>query len=84
MAMNAQAPIHRRAGRFPQPAQSPNVIDMRMGDKNRGHAQLVAMYDPQNLLGIGPRIDDYSFKRFRIADDVAIALQHPDRKNFVN
>jgi hypothetical protein len=75
---------HRRAGRIPQPAQSPNVIDMCMRDENRGHAQLVALDDAQNLLGVGARIDNYSVERFRIADDVAITLQHPDRKNFVN
>jgi hypothetical protein len=55
-----------------------------MRDENRGHAQLVALDDAQNLLGVGARIDNYSVERFRIADDVAITLQHPDRKNFVN
>ena len=75
---------HRRAGRFTQPAQSPDMIDVRMCDENCGHPQLVAMDDAQNLLGVGTRIDDYGFERFRIANDVAIALQHSDGKNLVD
>ena len=38
----------------------------------------------QNCFGVVAGIDDDGFVRLRISDNVAIALQHADRKDFVD
>ena len=48
------------------------------------NVNLMAMNDLQDSLGVIAGIDDQSFARFWVADNVAIALQHSDRQDFVN
>src|SRR6266849_1347769 len=44
----------------------------------------MALDDFQNSLGVIAWVDDHGLARFGISDDVAIALQHADREDFVN
>jgi hypothetical protein len=45
---------------------------------------MMALDDFQDSAGIVTGIDHDGFAGLRIADDVAIALQHADREDFVN
>ena len=49
-----------------------------------GNAQFVPLDDIENTRGIVARINHQSFVCLRIADNVAIALQHSHRQDFVN
>ena len=64
--------------------QPRDVVDVRVRDDDRANLQIMAPYGFQNLLGVATRIDDQRFQRPRISHDVAIALQHPHGKNFVD
>ncbi len=73
-----------RAGLFLESAKSPYVIDMRMRDDDRGYTQFVAMNDFEDSLRVIAGINDQSFERFWVADNMAIALQYSDRQDFMN
>ena len=76
--------IDGRAGRFVHAAQSDDVIDVRVRHHDGRDLQMMPLDHFQDSRRIVARIDDDRFAGLRIADDVAIALQHADRKNFVN
>ena len=72
------------AGGFPDAPESSHVIDMRVRDNDCGYTQLVATDDVEDPLGVVPGINNQSLVRFWIADNMAIALQHSNRENFVD
>ena len=65
-------------------AQSDDVIDVRMREDDGRDLQMVPLDYVQNFAGIVSGIDHDGFAGLRIADNVAVALQHADRKNFVD
>jgi len=75
---------NRRAGRLLNAAQSSDVINVRVSDEDGGNMQFVAMDDLKDPLGVVARIDHQGVASFWIANNVAIALQHSNRKYFVN
>ncbi len=64
--------------------QADHVIDVRVGDDDGADFQMMALENFENFFGVVSGIDDDGVVRFRVSDDVAIALQHADGKNFVN
>src|SRR5882672_12594266 len=72
------------ACRLMHTAQSDDVIDVRVRNHDGRDFQMIPLDNFQDSAGIVPRIDDDRFKRFWITDNVAIALQHANRKDFVN
>jgi hypothetical protein len=73
-----------RAGRLLDAAQSSDVINVRVRDEDGGNTQLVAMDDLEYPLGVVARINHQGVASFWIANNVAITLQHSNRKYFVN
>ena len=76
--------INRGAGRFPHALQSHNVIDVRVRNDDSLNFQMVPLDDFEDSRRVVTGIDDDRFAGLRIADNVAIALQHSHRKYFVN
>ncbi len=64
--------------------KSDDVVDMRVRNRDGGDFQMMPVNYFQDSGGIVARVDDDCFAGLRVADDVAIALQHADRENFVN
>jgi len=75
---------NRSAGCFPDAPESSDVIDMCVRDNDCGYAQLVATDDIEDPLGVVAGIDYQSLARSWVADNMTIALQHSDRKDFVD
>jgi hypothetical protein len=75
---------HGRSGRLLDAPQSSDVIDVRVRDDDGGNTQFVTMDDLDDPLGVIARINYQSVASFWIADNMAIALQHSNRKYFVN
>jgi len=73
-----------RTGRFVDALQPSDMIDMRVCDDDRRDPQLMTLNDAEDPLGVVPRINYQSVACFWVADNVAIALQQSDRKNFMN
>jgi hypothetical protein len=73
-----------RAGGVMHTAQSDDVIDVRVRNHDGLHFQTMPLDDLQNSFSIVARIDDDCFARARIAQDVAIALQHADGQDFMD
>lgn len=73
-----------RASRFLDAPQSPNVIDMCVSDDDRRDMQFVTMDHIEDSLGVFTRINHQGVARFWIPDNMAIALQHSYRKDFMN
>src|SRR3954463_4938172 len=57
---------------------------MRVSDDNLLHSQVVLGHNRQHSLDVVAGIDDDSFATDVIPDDRAIALQRPNREDFVN
>jgi folate-binding protein YgfZ len=75
---------HRRTGCAMKLCKTANMVDMRVSADDGAHLQAML---PENLLDafdFVARIDDDCFACYGIAEDRAIALKQPDRKNFVN
>jgi len=60
------------------------MINVRMRANNRPHAQLMLAQNLQDALDFIARVHHDRLMRFRIAQNRAIALQHPHWNNFVN
>jgi hypothetical protein len=65
-------------------AQSDDVIDVRVRHHDGHDFEVVPLDHFQNAGGIVAGIDDDRFPRPGVTDNMAIALQHADRKDFVN
>jgi hypothetical protein len=76
--------IDRSAGCFVHAAQTDDVIDMGVRNRDGRYLQMMLSDHFQDSAGIVARIDNDRFARQRVTDNVAIALQHADRKDFVN
>ena len=61
-----------------------DVIDVCVRDYDRRNLQLVAAKQLQGFGYIVARIDNNSFLGARVSNNMTIALQHTDGKNFVN
>src|ERR1700739_1045576 len=75
---------NRSSGRVVHAAQSADVIDVRVSNHNRSDVQIVPLNHVQNSAVIFTGIDDDRLASLRVTDDWAIALQHSDRKDFVD
>ena len=64
--------------------ESHDVIDVRVRDYDRANLQVMALNDLQDSFGVVARIDHDSVARVRVADNVAIALQHANGKDLMN
>jgi len=64
--------------------QSTNMIDMSMGADNGANLQAMLPKNFLDTLDFIARVHDDCFTRHEIAQNRAIALQHPDRNDFVN
>ncbi len=73
---------HRRTSCFAHFFQSANVIDVRVRNQYGAHFQSVARDYFQNCFHVVAGIDDDGFARNRIADYVAVALQHSQPEEF--
>ena len=67
-----------------QQREASHVINVRVCAHNRPHVQLLLAQNLQDALDFVAGIHDDRITRLRIAQDRAIALQHPYRNNFVN
>ena len=76
--------VNRRVRGLLDAVQANDVIDMRVGDHDRADFQVMAVEDFEYSFRVIARIDHDSVARVRVADDVAIALQHAHGQNFVN
>ena len=76
--------VNRGAGCVMDAAQADDVINVSMRDDNGRDFEAMVLDDLEDPLRFIARIDDDGFVSYGIADDVAIALQHADGKNFVN
>jgi hypothetical protein len=61
-----------------------DMVDVRMRDDDRLHAQPVPPHDLEHRLDVVPRIHDQPFARLFVPEHRAIALQHPHRKDLVD
>ena len=66
---------------FHRPA---DVVDMRVGDDDLLHLQVVLAHKSQYVFNFIARIDHYRFARSLVSNDRAVALQRADRENFVD
>src|ERR1700688_3441337 len=71
-------------GRFLHTAQSDHMIDVRMRHHDCCNFQMMSLDHFQDTRRVVARIDDDCFAGLWISDDMAIALQHADGKDFVN
>jgi len=60
------------------------VVDMRVGDNDLLHLQVVLADKGKDIFDFIARIDHYGFARSLVSDDRAVALQRADRENFVD
>jgi hypothetical protein len=67
----------RRAGILMQLAQAADVVDVRVRADDHLYDQLVTAEKVQDAIDFVAGVDHQRFARGRIADDRAIALQHP-------
>ena len=62
--------------------RGPDVIDVAVGDQNRGRRKPVVVEDPAQRRGRPlARIDDDGVRAWPGGDDVAVARQHPGGKS---
>ncbi len=61
-----------------------DVIDMRVGDYDGRHFQVVARENFENARDFVAGVDDHGFAGLLVAEDRAVALQRADGQNFVN
>src|SRR4029077_17117469 len=61
-----------------------NMIDVSVRDDDLLHFQVVLSDDSDDLFDVIAGIDDHGFARCFIADDRAVAMQRPDREDFMN
>jgi ketose-bisphosphate aldolase len=67
-----------------QQREASHVINVRVRANNRPHIQLVLAQNLQDALDFVARVHHDRIARLRIAQDRAIALEHPYRNNFVD
>lgn len=75
---------HRCAGGAAKFGEAPNVVDVRVRADDGSNFQFVAFENFDDALDFISGIDDQRFTRLRIANDRAVALEHPYRKDFVD
>ena len=61
-----------------------DVVGMGVGDEDGLDLEVVAVERGQDGLRLIAGVDDNGFASFRVADDMAVALEKADGKDFVN
>ncbi len=61
-----------------------DVIDMRVGDHDHLHGELVAIEDGDDFGNVVTRIDHNSLAADFVGDHGAVTAEHPDGQSFVN
>ena len=75
---------HRSAGGRLEFGGASDVIDMGVRDHDGLHAQSVPPQHTENFVDVVAGIDDDGFLGLLVSENRAIALQHPDAKDFMN
>ncbi len=76
--------VNRGAGGRLHLRRRSHVVEVGMREHDRLHAQPVMLHHAQDLLGLIAGIDDHALPRDLIAEDRAVARQHPQRQNLVD
>ena len=76
--------VNRSAGEGLKLLRTSDVIDMRVRDDNRLHAQTMLFKNRRDAAQFVAWIDDHGFAARLIAKDRTIALQRAHRQDFVN
>lgn len=75
---------NRRARELFEPVGSGNVVDVRMGDDDVLHREVMALKNRNDLGDIVAGINNDRFSRSLVAKDGAVALERADRENLMD